>query len=230
MASQLQPMDRRFLVIGLGRFGRSLVASFVRHGVEVMALDRDEDIVQAISSEVDAAVCADATDETSLSELDPRSFSCAIVAIGATSTEGSILATALLQKLGAPRIVARAASELHGRVLAAIGAHEVINPEAEMGAALGRRLSVPNVLEHLELGKETALAEVVVPSALAGRTTAALKLRGYGISLIAIRRGDQVSAAVSDKERVEGGDVLVIVGPTEGVESLAVDLGRQGPV
>ncbi len=213
-------MARRFLVIGLGRFGRGLVQNLLRYGVEVLVLDRDEEVVQQISAEVDDAVCADGTDETAISELSPADFSCAVVAIGSGSIEGSILATALLQKLGAPRIVARAASELHGRVLTAIGAHEVVNPEAEMGAALSRRLAVPNVLEHLELAAGTALAEIAVPPSLTGKTTGGVKRR-YGVSLVAIRRGEQVLAVVSDREKLHHGDILVVLGPDEGIEKLA---------
>ncbi len=213
-------MKQRFLVIGLGRFGRSLAQSLADQGVEVMAVDIDPEVVQELSPQLDAVVGADATDEAALSELEVESFECALVAIGADSIESSILTTALLQKLGVPRILARATSDLHERVLVAIGAHEVVNPEAEMGTALGRRLAMPNLLEHLELGKDTALAEIAVPSSLVGRPVTAAELRRSGTSLVAIRRGERVLAPPSDRERFEAGDVLIVLGSSIGIEDL----------
>ena len=186
-----------------------------------MVLDIDADVVQEISASIDAAVCGDSTEESVLAELVPRQFDCAVVTIGASSVEASILTTALLQKLQIPRIVARATSDLHARVLDAIGAHEVLNPEAEMGIALGRRLSVPNLLEHLDLGDDTALAEVALPPGWEGKAISETDMRRHGVTLVAIRRGGRILRLASDRDVLASADLLVVLGSNEEIERLA---------
>jgi trk system potassium uptake protein TrkA len=215
-------MAAEFAVIGLGVFGRSVALNLVRHGQSVLAIDSDESEVRTAASELDAVVCADATDENALRELHLDRMSCVVVAIGAEAMEASILATALLRQIGVPRIVGRSLSELHARVLLAVGAHEVVRPEQEMGERLARRLAQPNVLERLELGGDTVLAEVRVPEAFAGKTLVDLDMRRrFGILVVAIRRGGYIRAAAGAGERLESGDVLVIIGGPEAVGRVA---------
>ena len=211
-----------FAVIGLGVFGRHVALHLVERGQSVLAIDKDADEVEAIAAELDATVCLDATDERALRELGLERVSCAVVAIGAESMESSILATALLRQMGVPRIVARALNELHARVLYAVGAHEVFNPELEMGERLARRLAEPNVLERLELGEDAELAEVEVPEQLAGRSLVDLDLRRrLGVSVVAIRSGGHVRATIDGTETLEGGSVMVVIGSPDAVRRLA---------
>lgn len=215
-------MVGEFAVIGLGMFGRNVALNLVRAGHSVLAIDLSLAEVEAISGEIDSAVCADATDERALAELGLDRMSCAVVAIGAEATESSILATALLRQLGVPRIVARAVSPLHGRVLRAVGAHEVVNPEEQMGESLARRLAEPNVLRRLELGEGVDVAEVEVPEGFVGRTLIDLDLRRrYGISVVAIRRGGRIEAALGGDEQLASGDVLLLIGPPNAIVRVA---------
>jgi len=215
-------MVGRYLVIGLGMFGRNLVLHLARAGQSVLAIDRDEKLVQEIASEVDAAVCADSTDEAALHELNLQEMTCGVVAIGADATECSILTTALLRQIGVPRIVARGTSELHSRVLYAVGAHEVVNPEEAMGKRLARHLAQPSVLEHLELGEDAELAEVELPEAWVGKNLVELEVRRrFGTSVAAVRRAGRILAPLSGIETLETGDVLVIIGAPESISRLA---------
>jgi trk system potassium uptake protein TrkA len=167
-------------------------------------------------------VRADTTDEQALRELRLERVSCAVVAIGAQSMEASILTTALLRQMGVPRIVARALNELHARVLRAVGAHEVVSPEEEMGQRLARRLSEPNVLERLELGDDAELVELAAPESFIGRTLVDLNVRQeFGVTVVAVRRAGSVRASVGAVDRLEPGDVLVVIGDTEGTRRLA---------
>jgi len=215
-------MAGEFVVIGLGMFGRNVALHLVRAGQSVLAVDVDLGEVEAIATEIDSAVCADATDEEALAELGIDRMSCAVVAIGTDSTESSILATALLRQLGVPRIVARAVSPLHARVLRAVGAHQVINPEEKMGERLARRLAEPNVLRRLELGEGVDVAEIEAPEVFVGKTLLELDLRRrHGLSVVAIRRGGRVEAAPGGDERLATGDVLVLIGTPESIEQVA---------
>lgn len=215
-------MTGEFMVIGLGRFGRALALSLVRQGQAVLAVDADRDRVQAVASEVDAVICADATDEAVLADLHPERATCAVVAIGTRGVEASILVTTLLNQAGVPRIVARAVSELHARVLRAVGAHQIINPEAEIGERLARRLAQPNVLEQLELGDDVDLAEVTVPEAFIGKSLIELDLRRrHAVSVLAIRRQGRVRASLDGTESLESGDVLVLIGTRAAIGAMA---------
>ncbi|MBA2662466.1 MAG: TrkA family potassium uptake protein [Bradymonadaceae bacterium] len=211
----------QFAVIGLGQFGMSVARHLARQGESVMAVDLDQELVDDVAGDVDVALRADATDERTLSELELDTMACVVVAIGANSIEASVLTTALLRQLGVPRIVARAMSDLHARVLRAIGADEVINPEEEMGRRLAARLSEPSILEQLELG-DSNLAEVEAPEAFTGKTLAELDIRNkYGVSVMAIQRKDQVIANPQATELIRSGDILVIVGSVASIRRIA---------
>ncbi len=211
-----------FCVIGLGMFGRAVALNLTADGQSVLGIDSDQDEVDRMASEMDTVVCADATDEQALRELRIERIGCSVVAIGAESMEASILTTTLLRQLGVPQIVARALGPLHARVLRAVGAHRVVSPEWEMGESLARQLSQPSVLERFNLGDEVEVAEIEVPQAFVGRSLVELDVRRrFGVSVAAIRRGDRVQATLDGGERIQTGDVLVVIGREEGIAGLA---------
>lgn len=215
-------MSGEFAVIGLGQFGRAVALSLVREGAAVLAIDQLEERAQLVESEVDAVACADATDERALNELGLERMSCVVVAMGARARETSILTTSLLRQRGIPRIISRAANELHARVLLAVGAHEVINPELQMGQRLARNLAHPTILEQIALDENTNLVEVATPEQFIGKSMNELDMkRRYGVSVIAIRRGGQVLPQVAGDERLARGDRLLIVGQPASVRRVA---------
>ncbi|MCY0986109.1 trk system potassium uptake protein TrkA [Nannocystis exedens] len=215
-------MSGEFAVIGLGQFGRAVALSLVREGAAVLAIDQLEERAQLVESEVDAVACADATDERALNELGLERMSCVVVAMGARARETSILTTSLLRQRGIPRIISRAANELHARVLLAVGAHEVINPELQMGQRLARNLAHPTILEQIALDENTNLVEVATPEQFIGKSMNEIDMkRRYGVSVIAIRRGGQVLPQVAGDERLARGDRLLIVGQPASVRRVA---------
>ncbi len=215
-------MIGEYAVLGLGRFGWSVATTLARQGQSVLGVDADPALVQAISSEVDAAVRCDTTDEHSLAELHLERASCAVVAIGAEHKDASILTTALLRQAGVPRIIARATNDLHARVLLAVGAHEIVNPEKEMGERIARRLSRPSMLEHIPLGDGADLAELEVPEAFVGRTLVELDVRRrFDVSVVAIRRAGKIHSYVLGMGPIEAADVLVVIGPPQSITRLA---------
>ena len=210
-----------FAVIGLGQFGMSVARHLGRQGASVLAIDMDQDLVDDAAPEVDLALRADATDERTLEELQLNTMSCVVVAIGAHSIEASVLTTALMKQIGVPRIVARAMSDLHARVLRAIGADEVVNPEEEMGRRLANRLVEPSILEQVELG-ESQLAEVEAPEAFVGKNLIEADIRNrYAVSVMAIQRGEHVIANPRPTEVIQSGDILVVVGSVESIRRVA---------
>lgn len=130
---------KQIVVIGLGRFGSSIAKTLYSLGSDVLAIDSDEEIVQDIADDVTHAVQADATDEHSLKNLGVSHFDVAVIAIG-SNIQGSIMATLLAKEAGINTIVAKANSELQGKVLKKIGADRVIFPERDMGVWVAKNL------------------------------------------------------------------------------------------
>ncbi|MGM0556704.1 MAG: potassium channel family protein [Myxococcota bacterium] len=214
-------MSNEYAVIGLGQFGEAVARHLADHGQSVLAVDLDMERVESIKDDVDAAVQADATDEAALSGLHIDNMKCVVVAMGATSTEGSIMTTALLRQLGVPRVIARSANRLHSRILRQVGATDVVDPEAEMGERLARRLARPSIIDQIDLG-DAQLAEVETPEAFAGQSLSELDIRSrFHVSVLAIRREGSVRSNPHPDDLLETGDVIVIIGDEEAVSRVA---------
>lgn len=200
----------------------ALVESLVGLDASVLAIDIDPAAVQLVSDEMDVvAVRADATDESALRELEVHQMDCAVVALGVEAKDASILTTALLAQLGVPQIVARSLGALHARVLRAVGAHQVINPEEEMGRRLAKQLATPAVLDRLELGEGAVLAEVEAPESFMGKSLADIDIRRrFSVTVVALRRGEKVIASIDPRRQFRTGDIMVVLGAEEAIEKL----------
>lgn len=215
-------MSGNFAVIGMGQFGRSVALSLVAQREAVLAIDIDRQRAEAVESEVDAVVVADATSEPALAELGLERMSCVVVAMGARARDTSIMVTALLRQRAVPRIVTRATNELHERVLRAVGAHDVVNPEQEMGMRLATHLANPRVIDQFTLDREHVVAEIEAPETFVGRKLSALGLRErLKVAVILIRRRGSVISTIDENESIESGDVLVVLGPPLAVRQFA---------
>ncbi len=210
-----------FAVIGMGRFGRVVARALAREGGAVLALDLATERLDAVREEVDSVMAVDATDERAMAGLDLERLSCAVVTIGSRAMEASLLTTAVLRELDVPRIVARAFDDSHARLLLAIGANEVINPEEEMGHRLALSLAHPGILGQARLG-EASLAQVEAPESYVGQRLGELDFAtGLSATILAIRRDGAILTHPDDDEEVAGGDVLVLLAEPEAVRRLA---------
>ena len=211
---------KQFVVIGLGRFGTSVATELYKMGHEVLAVDNNIERVEDIADSVTHAVCADATDEAELAALGLRNFDVAVVSIG-TNIRDSILVTVLCKEKGVPFVLAKAVDDLHAKVLQKVGADRVVFPEREMGQRVARSLVMPNILDLMELSDGFQVAEVVAPDSWCGRTLVEINVRrNYGVSVIAIHRGAQFIASPGAEEKVQPGDVMVLLGKTKDIEAI----------
>ena len=207
-----------FLVVGLGRFGSALAGTLVGMGHEVLGVDADPKAVQALSALLTHVVEADSTSEEAMRQLGAADFGTAVVAIG-TDVEASILTTAVLVDLGVPKIVAKAVTEPHGRILERVGAHRVVFPERDMGVRVGHSLA-GSILDYFQLDPGFALVETTAPQELVGKTLADAEVRRrYGITVVCVKpKGGSFTYATPDTV-VNEGDVLVVAGETRRAES-----------
>jgi len=216
---------KQFAVIGLGRFGNSLAQTLARLGVEVLAVDQDEDKVKAVAPLVTQAVQADATDEAVLRELGIKNFDVVVVAISAF--EASLLVTLYLKQIGVKKVVVKAGSDVHGKILEKVGADTIVFPEKDMGERVAYSLVSGSVIDYIELSEDYGVIEIAVTGGLVGRTLRNLNLRNrMGFNVMAIKRDTNVSIYLDPDEPLREGDVLVAIGPNEGVHKLNEILER----
>lgn len=216
----------QFVIIGLGRFGSSLGRELVQLGYEVLGVDKDDEAVQEMSSVLTYAVAAESTDEETLRSLGVRNFDCGVVAIG-DDIQASILTAILLKDLGVKKVVAKAISELHGRVLEKIGVDRVVYPERDMGIRVAHQLVSPNLLDYIELSKEYTIAELAVPKCLDGKSLHDLNPRArFGCSIVAINKVGGIIIAPTATDVLTESDVMVIIGTNEQIEQFEATVIR----
>lgn len=214
-------MRKQFVVIGLGRFGRSVALTISELGHDVLAIDKNENPVHAVMNDVTQAVQADAQDEETLRALGVRNLDAAIVAIG-VDLEANILITLMLKEIGIPFVVSKALSSQHGRVLEKIGADKVVYPEKDMGIRLAHNLVTSNVMDYIELSPKFSIFEVIASAQFVNKSIGELDLRAiYGVNVIAIKKTeDDIIVSPGAKTVIEAGDILVIVGNKKALAKL----------
>jgi trk system potassium uptake protein len=211
-------MKNQYAVIGLGRFGASISKELIKLGHEVLGIDKDEEVVDELSSELTHTVVADATDEEVLKSLGVRNFDCAVVAIG-DDIQSSILTAIVLKDLGVKKVVAKALSDLHGKVLTKIGVDRIIYPERDMGIRVAHQLVSPNLLDYIEISKDYTIVELSVPKQICGLTIKELDPRAkYGCSIVAINKKTGVIIAPTATDIVNEQDIMVIIGTNDHID------------
>ena len=216
-------MARQFLVVGVGRFGSSVAQTLYDLGHEVVAVDSDEGALEEVMGRVSHAAILDATDERALKKLGLEHFDTVIIAIG-EDLESSILATVAAKGAGARHVISKASGGLTARVLASVGADEVVRPEHDMGVRLARQLSAPNIVDTLELGADHSVVEVEAKR-LRGRL-ADLKLPNrFGVQVIGVRRGGALTVSPGADFEVKPSDRVIVVGSNKDLERLRERLG-----
>ncbi|MFJ5771236.1 potassium channel family protein [Psychrobacillus sp. NPDC093180] len=205
-------MQKEFVVIGLGRFGGSIVRELIDQGADVMAVDIATERVDEYAAIATQAVVADTTDESVLKSLGIRNFEHVIVAIG-DDIQSSILTTLMLKEIGVKKITVKAQNDYHEKVLRKIGADQVVHPERDMGIRIANNILSQNVLDYLELSDEHSIMEIKVNEKIAGKSLVDLDIRArYGINIVAIKRGNSINVSPPADENLQLNDVLIMIG------------------
>ncbi|MBS4193830.1 potassium channel family protein [Lederbergia citri] len=205
-------MKKQFAVIGLGRFGGSICRELAEQGMEVLAMDKNEDRVNEFASIATHAVIADTTDENILKSLGIRNFDHVIVAIG-EDIQSSILTTLMLKEIGVNHITVKAQNDYHEKVLLKIGADYVVHPERDMGRRIAHYIVSNNILDYLELSDEYSIVEIKVNDLLAGHSLMDLDVRAkYGLNIVAIKRGTEIIVSPQADDPLKKEDILIVIG------------------
>jgi trk system potassium uptake protein TrkA len=209
-----------YVVIGLGRFGRSLAEELQVLGNAVIGIDADRQIVQEMAPLIHEAIEADATSELTLEQIGVRNVDAAVVAIG--SPENSILVTMILKNLGVPYVISKASNDLHGQILRRLGADRVVFPEKEMAMRLAHGIAVPEVVDYLSITPDMGISKLSVPPAFVGRSLGETHLEErFKVRLIAVVRRERVIFGAPVGEKFAPGDVLILSGLDQDLRALA---------
>ncbi len=222
--TNLRRESRQFAVIGLGRFGRAVCGTLHKMGYEVMGTDIEEKLVaQALSQKIAShAIQLDSTDPEALREAGIFEMDTVIVAIGNYLQE-SIITTLNVKEAGVKYVVAKASSEIHGKLLKRVGADHVVFPEHEAGCTLAVTLTKPAFLDRFELDTENSIVEVLVPEEFHGKTLAQLELRGrYGVNVLAVGNGEKFITNPLPQHKLDKGSIMVVIGSNKDIERLPI--------
>lgn len=211
--------DEQILVIGLGRFGGRLARELMDLGHEVLGIDVNERVVADYAPHLTKAMVADTSDADVLVQVGAAEFNHVVVGIGLV--EPSVLTVSELASMGVRDIWAKAVTEAHRRILEAVGASHVVQPEHDMGRRIAHQVT-GKVLDFIQLDDDFALVESYAPKQLWARTLLEAGVRdAFGVTVVAIRpHGGQFAYATPDT-RIEEGSLLLVAGDVRRVEAFA---------
>lgn len=209
----------RVTVIGLGRFGSSLVRHLYEIGYDVIAVDISQERVDSVQRDALLAVRADGTDEEALTDLEINQSDVAIVAQG-ENLEASVLTTLMLKRIGVPWVISKAKTDLHGELLAKVGADQVVFPEKDAGRRLAHSLGARVVSDYITLSPNAGIAKLSAPDRFVGVTIGDLVgYRSQTINVLVIKRGNNLINLPSYQEVIRDDDELVVVGADKAIQA-----------
>ena len=208
-------MKKTYAVFGLGRYGIAVARELVHNGVEVIAVDMDERIVNAAADELPICKCADITDPEVIRQLGISNVDVVIIAM-ANNLEASVMAVTLCKEIGIKTVIAKSANEMHQKILNRVGADKVVFPENESGIRLAKNLLSSGFVDMVSLAKNVSMIELDVKMDWIGKNLIELNLRKkYSINVVAVRKGDMVSVDIDPHKPLQEEDKLIVIANTE---------------
>lgn len=202
---------KTYAVLGLGRYGTAVAKELVKSGMEVIAVDKNEQIVQDSSVYLPICKCADITDPEVISELGISNADVVIVAM-ASSLEGSILAITLCKEAGVKTVIAKCANETHRKILKRVGADTVVFPENESGTRLAKNLLTSGFTDVLTLSDDLSLVELAARDEWVGKSLKELNLRKkYTVNVVAFRKNGKITDTVNPEELLDKDTEIIAI-------------------
>jgi trk system potassium uptake protein TrkA len=211
------------LVVGIGRFGEALARGLVEQGIEVLAVDFDEDIVQRVSGDIPNVVQCDGTSAKALRQIGAEQFSRAVVAI-ASNIEASVLtALVLIDELKVPTVWAKAISLDHAKILDRVGVQRVIQPEHDMGLRTARSIA-RRVTDYFHVEDDFALVEMEAPQRFQNRPLGELGIRAkYGVTIVSIKPPGGEFQHADESTILQPGELILLAGRPANLDKFVVD-------
>ncbi|MCR4647974.1 MAG: TrkA family potassium uptake protein [Lachnospiraceae bacterium] len=203
--------NKTYAVFGLGRYGSAVAKELVRCGMEVLAIDMDETLVNAAIADIPYCKCADVTDIEVLKQLGIKNVDVVIIAM-AQSLEASVMATMLCKELGVEKVVAKCSSEMNCKILEKVGADKTIFPEKESGMRLAKNLLSSGFIDAVEISKDVSMMEIEVRDEWVGKTLLELNLRvKYSLNVVAIIQNKKIETYIDPTVPLTKEMTLVVI-------------------
>ena len=211
---------KSILIIGLGRFGKHMAQKFSEQGNDILAVDTDEDRVNAVLPFVTDAQIGDATNEMFVESLGVANFDLCVVAIG-DNFQSSLETTSLLKDMGARFVLSRASRDVHAKFLLRNGADEVVKKKKETAERLAVKYGNDSVFDYIEINEDYSIYEIGVPASWVGKSILDKKVRTkYNISILATKRGKEIYPLPHPDHVFSETESLMILGRNEDVKRL----------
>lgn len=226
-------MKKQIAILGLGRFGSSVARSLYNLGHDVLAMDKDDARVQGIVGKATYPLTGDCTNDTVLKEIGITDYDAVVVAIG-SDIVASVMTSVILKTMGVTYVVSRAHDELHGNTLSRIGVDKVVHAEDETGIRLAHSMFNPNVEEYLEITPNYGISKLRVPDRFFGMSLKDLGFSGprnkYGLTVLALRRGRNVTLNPHMDDVVNAGDWMILAGQDEVLDMVGDTIQEMAPM
>ena len=222
----MKKKKKTYAVFGLGRYGKAVAKELVRNGIEVLAVDLDESIVNAAIADLPYCKCADITDIEVLKQLGIQNIDVVIVAM-ANNLEASVMTTMLCKELGVDMVIAKCASEMNCKILTKVGADKAIFPEKESGIRLAKNLLSSGFVDIIELSKDASMVEIDVQPEWEGKTLIELNLRAkYSINVVAIIQNKKINTYIDPNLPLDKTMTLVVIANVNKLNKLKVPVNK----
>ena len=202
---------KTYAVFGLGRYGTAVARELVENGMEVIAVDADQKIVNDAATYLPVCKCADVTDPEVIERLGIGDIDTVIVCM-ASNLEASVMAITLCKEVGVETVIAKCGNETHQKIFLRVGADQVVIPENESGIRLAKNLVTSGFVDMISLSKDVSMVEIGVKSEWVGKNLIELNLRKkYGINVVAIKQGDDVNVNINPEQALDAKTTLIVI-------------------
>ena len=205
---------KNYAVFGLGRYGTAVATELIENGMEVIAVDSDQKVVNDLAAVLPVCKCADVSDAEVISRLGIANIDTVIICM-ANNLEASVMATTLCKEVGVKTVIAKCTSEMHRKILLRVGADRVVCPENESGIRLAKNLLSSGFIDMISLSKEVSMVEIDVKKEWIGKNLIELNLRKkYGINIVAVKKGEKVNVDINPEQKLDSETTLIVIGST----------------
>ena len=203
--------NKTYAVFGLGRYGRAVAKELVENGMEVIAVDAEQKIINDAAAYLPVCKCADVTDSEVISRLGISNIDTVVVCM-ASNLEASVMAVTLCKEAGVKNVIAKCANEMQQKILLRVGADKVVFPENESGIRLAKNLLSSGFIDMISLSKDVSMIEIDVRDEWIGKNLIELNLRKkYGFNIVAIKKGEWVNVNINPEQPLEEKTTLIVI-------------------
>ena len=211
---------KTYAVLGLGRYGSAVAKELVANGLEVIAVDANQRIVNELAAHLPVCKCADVTDPEVIRRLGIGTIDIVIISM-ANNLEASVMAVTLCKEAGAKMVIAKDANEMHQKILSRVGADHVVFPERESGVRLAKNLLSSGFIDMISLSKDVSIIEIKVKDEWIGKNLIELNLRRqYGLNIIATKSDGRVDVNIDPEETLGADTTLIVIANTANLKNL----------